>query len=98
MCELVRSKGWREEVEDLSGSVCCNGDPALLPPKVIPQLIARIDHPRRLVAKLIHDLLTDVGKQHPQVCVCAGGGVSIGLCVGGSPYYPASFPTPATGF
>ena len=35
--------------------------------QVIPQLIARIDHPRRLVAKLIHDLLTDVGKQHPQV-------------------------------
>ena len=68
MCELVRSEGWREEVEDESGTVCCNGDPAL-PPQVIPQLIVRIDHPRRLVAKLIHDLLTDVGKQHPQVCV-----------------------------
>jgi FKBP12-rapamycin complex-associated protein len=37
--------------------------------QVIPQLIARIDHPRRLVAKLIHDLLTDVGKQHPQALI-----------------------------
>jgi len=35
--------------------------------QVIPQLIARIDHPRRLVSQLIHNLLTDVGKQHPQV-------------------------------
>ena len=35
--------------------------------QVIPQLIARIDHPRRLVSRLIHDLLTAVGKQHPQV-------------------------------
>ena len=35
--------------------------------QIIPQLIARIDHPRRLLDKLIHDLLTDVGKQHPQV-------------------------------
>ena len=34
---------------------------------MIPQLIARIDSPRRLVSKLIHTLLTDVGKQHPQV-------------------------------
>ena len=40
--------------------------------QVIPQLIARIDHPRRLVAKLIHDLLTDVGKQHPQVWGTSG--------------------------
>ncbi len=37
--------------------------------QVIPQLIARIDHPRSRVSKLIHDLLTSVGKQHPQVCV-----------------------------
>ena len=35
--------------------------------QVIPQLIARIDHHKRVVSKLIHDLLTDVGKQHPQV-------------------------------
>ena len=35
--------------------------------QVIPQLIARIDSPRRLVSKLIHDLLVDVGKHHPQV-------------------------------
>ena len=35
--------------------------------QVIPQLIARIDHPRKLVSRLIHDLLTAVGKQHPQV-------------------------------
>ncbi len=42
------------------------------PLQVIPQLIARIDHPRRLVAKRIHDLLTDMGKQHSQVCVYAG--------------------------
>ena len=41
----------------------------ILSHQVIPQLIARIDHPRRLVAKLIHDLLTDVGKQHPQVTI-----------------------------
>ena len=41
--------------------------------QVIPQLIARIDHPRRLVSKLIHNLLTDVGKQHPQVRGRGGG-------------------------
>ena len=35
--------------------------------QVIPQLIARIDHPRSLVSELIHDFLTGVGKQHPQV-------------------------------
>ena len=39
--------------------------------QVIPQLIARIDSPRRLVSKLIHSLLASVGKQHPQVCLCA---------------------------
>ena len=35
--------------------------------QVIPQLIARIDTPRQLVAKLIQQLLIDIGKQHPQV-------------------------------
>ena len=35
--------------------------------QVIPQLIARIDHHKRVVSKLIHHLLTDVGKQHPHV-------------------------------
>ncbi len=34
--------------------------------QVIPQLIARIDTPRPLVSRLIHQLLTDVGKHHPQ--------------------------------
>ena len=38
--------------------------------QVIPQLIARIDHPRKLVSRLIDDLLTAVGKQHPQVRNC----------------------------
>jgi FKBP12-rapamycin complex-associated protein len=35
--------------------------------QVIPQLIARIDTQRQLVRKLIHQLLTDIGKHHPQV-------------------------------
>lgn len=34
--------------------------------QVIPQLIARIDMPHTSVAKLIHTLLTDIGKYHPQ--------------------------------
>ncbi len=42
--------------------------------QVIPQLIARIDTPRQLVGRLIHQLLSDIGKHHPQVitilCVC----------------------------
>lgn len=38
--------------------------------QVVPQLIARIDSPKDLVRNLIHSLLVDVGKQHPQV----GGG------------------------
>jgi len=38
-----------------------------LPPQVIPQLIARIDTPRALVGRLIHQLLTDIGRYHPQV-------------------------------
>ncbi|XP_033096355.1 serine/threonine-protein kinase mTOR-like [Anneissia japonica] len=37
--------------------------------QVIPQLIARIDTPRQLVGRLIHDLLTDIGKQHPQALI-----------------------------
>ena len=36
---------------------------------VIPQLIARIDSPILNVKKLIHNLLCDVGKQHPQALV-----------------------------
>lgn len=35
--------------------------------QVIPQLIARIDTPRNLVGNLIHQLLIDIGKSHPQV-------------------------------
>nr|XP_013189744.1 unnamed protein product [Amyelois transitella] len=38
--------------------------------QVIPQLIARIDSPRSLVAKLVHILLIDIGKLHPQALVC----------------------------
>ncbi|EDW03717.1 serine/threonine-protein kinase Tor [Drosophila grimshawi] len=37
--------------------------------QVIPQLIARIDTHRRLVGQLIHTLLIDVGKNHPQALV-----------------------------
>ncbi|XP_041981966.1 serine/threonine-protein kinase mTOR [Aricia agestis] len=37
--------------------------------QVIPQLIARIDTPRPLVGKLIHSLLIDIGKSHPQALV-----------------------------
>ncbi|XP_045451535.1 serine/threonine-protein kinase Tor-like [Melitaea cinxia] len=37
--------------------------------QVIPQLIARIDSPRSLVAKLVHILLIDIGKTHPQALV-----------------------------
>lgn len=35
--------------------------------QVIPQLMARIDTPRQLINRLIIQLLTDVGKVHPQV-------------------------------
>nr|CAD7398438.1 unnamed protein product [Timema poppensis] len=38
-------------------------------PEVIPQLIARIDTPRMLVGQLIHHLLIDIGKHHPQALV-----------------------------
>ena len=37
--------------------------------QVIPQLIARIDTPRPLVGRLIHQLLADVGRFHPQSLV-----------------------------
>lgn len=37
--------------------------------QVIPQLIARIDTPRVLVSGLIHQLLIDIGKTHPQALV-----------------------------
>ena len=37
--------------------------------QVIPQLIARIDTPRMKVSRLIHQLLTDVGKHHPQALI-----------------------------
>lgn len=37
--------------------------------QVIPQLIARIDTSRNLVGQLIHQLLIDIGKSHPQALV-----------------------------
>jgi len=37
--------------------------------QVIPQLIARIDTPRQLVGRLIHQLLADIGKHHPQALI-----------------------------
>lgn len=37
--------------------------------QVIPQLIARIDTPRQLVGRLIHQLLIDIGKHHPQALI-----------------------------
>ncbi|XP_029102920.1 serine/threonine-protein kinase mTOR-like, partial [Scleropages formosus] len=37
--------------------------------QVIPQLIARIDTPRALVGRLIHQLLTDIGHYHPQALI-----------------------------
>ena len=37
--------------------------------QVIPQLIARIDTPRVKVSRLVHQLLTDVGKHHPQALI-----------------------------
>lgn len=37
--------------------------------QVIPQLIARIDTQRVLVGRLIHHLLIDIGKHHPQALV-----------------------------
>ncbi|XP_035824600.1 serine/threonine-protein kinase mTOR isoform X2 [Aplysia californica] len=37
--------------------------------QVIPQLIARIDTPRSLVQRLVHQLLIDIGKAHPQALI-----------------------------
>ncbi|KAL8971115.1 MAG: hypothetical protein Q9183_001211, partial [Haloplaca sp. 2 TL-2023] len=37
--------------------------------EVIPQLIARINQPNRVVRKCIHQLLKEVGKAHPQALV-----------------------------
>lgn len=37
--------------------------------QVIPQLIARVDTPRHLVGRLIHQLLMDIGKHHPQALI-----------------------------
>lgn len=37
--------------------------------QVIPQLIARIDTVKTLVGRLVHRLLIDIGKQHPQALV-----------------------------
>lgn len=37
--------------------------------QVIPQLIARIDTPRLFVGQLIHKVLSDIGKSHPQALV-----------------------------
>ncbi|XP_039269325.2 serine/threonine-protein kinase mTOR-like [Styela clava] len=37
--------------------------------QVIPQLIARIDTPRNLVARPVHQLLNDIGKHHPQALI-----------------------------
>nr|QHX41461.1 serine/threonine-protein kinase mTOR [Halisarca dujardinii] len=37
--------------------------------QVVPQLIARIDSAKELISSLIHDLLADVGKQHPQALI-----------------------------
>lgn len=37
--------------------------------QVIPQLIARIDTPRLFVGQLIHKLLSEIGKAHPQALV-----------------------------
>jgi len=41
----------------------------VFPPLPCPQLIARIHSPMPSVARLIHDLLTNVGKEHPQALV-----------------------------
>lgn len=36
---------------------------------MIPQLIARIDTPRALVGRCIHNLLVEISKSHPQALV-----------------------------
>ncbi len=37
--------------------------------QVIPQLIARIDTNKQFLAKIIHNLLTEIGRLHPQALV-----------------------------
>ncbi|GAB6019044.1 hypothetical protein CHUAL_000671 [Chamberlinius hualienensis] len=37
--------------------------------QVIPQLIARIDTPRPAVGRLVHQLLMEIGKHHPQALI-----------------------------
>lgn len=37
--------------------------------QVIPQLIARIDTSRQLISRLVHQLLVDIGKNHPQALI-----------------------------
>lgn len=37
--------------------------------QVIPQLIARIDTPRQRIGLLVHQILTDIGKHHPQALI-----------------------------
>lgn len=37
--------------------------------QVIPQLIARIDTSRQLISRLVHQLLVDIGKHHPQALI-----------------------------
>lgn len=50
-------------------TVCMYVNVLLMLVQVIPQLIARIDTPRALVGRLIHHLLIDIGKHHPQALV-----------------------------
>lgn len=37
--------------------------------QVIPQLIARVDTPKQSVGRLIHQLLADIGREHPQALI-----------------------------
>lgn len=58
----------RKEKKNQSSFLCLICYASCLPAyQVIPQLIARIDTPRPLVGRLIHQLLTDIGRYHPQV-------------------------------
>ena len=60
--------GYHDEVHEalVDGVRTINVDTWL---QVIPQLIARIDVPRPLVAQLIQQLLMDIGRAHPQALV-----------------------------
>ena len=62
--------------------------------QVVPQLIAQIDSPKDLVRNLIHSLLVDMGKQHPQVCRGRGGGEEeiVSCCWQSSMEYGLSLP------